>query len=228
MATSTASDELPDGFADSVAQLRRRVLRWWAHNRREFWWRAERDPYVVAVVEVLLKQTRATSVIRLTRDFVDQFPSPVDLASAGLAELEQALRPFGFQRQRAMHLKQLASRILEEPDALHGATEDLRRLPGLGTYAATAVSVFAHGRREAVIDVNTVRIFSRVYGLSRTRGELRKSAGIATLAAAYGRTTRPRESNWALLDLGATVCTEARPRCLACPLRRQCAYFAAL
>jgi A/G-specific adenine glycosylase len=182
---------------------------------------------VIAVVEVLLKQTRATSVAGLARDFVDRYPSPTELSRASLPELESALSPFGFQRQRALHLNQLASRIVAEPRVLQGTTADLRQLPGLGTYSATAVSVFAHGRREAVIDVNTVRIFSRVYGLARARGELRKSAEIAALALAYGGTTKPRESNWALLDLGAMLCTESRPLCRACPLRRQCVYFAA-
>lgn len=178
----------------------------------------------MAVVEILLKQTRATSVVETARAFVKRYPSALALADAELEEIEGALRPFGFQRQRAAHLKELAAVVTEHPDALNAPTEGLRQLPGLGLYASTAVSVFAHGRREAVIDVNVVRIFSRLWNISKPRGELRKSAEIAEIASLYGRTTRPREANWALLDLGAMVCTVANPRCHECPLRRSCSY----
>ncbi len=213
---------MPTGI--EVRWVRRRLLKWWAHHGREFWWRQVRDPYTVAIVEILLKQTRASTVDLALATFVGRYQTPEDLSRIPEAQLSAELRPFGLHRQRAAHLKQFASAVIEDPQALQGTTSDLRKLPGLGAYAAAAVSVFAHGRRETVVDVNVVRIFSRVWNLSVPRGELRKSQQIAAVAEMYRATSRPREANWALLDLGALVCTAVSPSCLMCPLRTRCAY----
>jgi A/G-specific adenine glycosylase len=210
-----------------VRYVRRRLLRWWNRQGRDFWWRHTHDPYIVAVVEILLKQTRASTVERAIDAFVRKYASPIDLVKVAEQALADELRPFGFHRQRAAHLSQFAQAVIDNPRSLMASTAELRRLPGLGLYSSAAVSVFAHGRRETVIDVNVVRVFSRVWGISVPRGELRKSAKIAAVAAKYASTSRPREANWALLDLGALVCTESRPKCFECPLRTCCAYVEA-
>lgn len=214
-------------FPQEVRRVRLQLLTWWSSQGRDFWWRHERDPFKVALVEILLKQTRASTVDRALEAFVRTYPSPDELNRVSEAQLSSELRVFGFQRQRAAHLKQLAQVVVNEPRALLGSTSELLALPGLGPYAATAVSVFAHGRRETVVDVNVVRIFSRVWAVSTPRGELRKSAEIAAVGESYRKTSKPREANWALLDLGALVCKAAMPRCHECPLRRTCAYAAA-
>lgn len=207
-----------------VHHVRRLLLRWWKHNGREFWWRESRDPFTVALVEVLLKQTRASSSAAAIRAFVECYPTPAALAAAPESELLDELRPFGFQRQRASHLAQLAKQLQAEPDALSARNQELRQLPGIGAYAAAAIGVFAHGRRETVIDVNVVRVFRRLWGLSVPRGELRKSALIREVGEMYAGTTKPREANWALLDLGAEICKERQPRCPICPLLSSCQF----
>jgi A/G-specific adenine glycosylase len=206
----------------SIKDVRRRLLRWWPNNRRDYWWRQQYDPYTIALVEILLKQTRASTAAATIERFVGLYPDPTFLARASEGELARELHPLGFHRQRAAQLVQFAESLVREPQALEDSTAGLKKLPGIGTYAATAISVFAHGRRETVIDVNVVRVFSRVWGLSTERGELRKSRVIAEVARAFARTTRPREANWALLDLGAAVCTERKPRCGLCPLSDCC------
>lgn len=207
---------------EEVRRVRRRLLRWWNRQSRDFWWREERDPYTIAVVEILLKQTRASTVAALLHDFVRRYPDPETLLRATEVDLVEQLRPFGFHRQRARHLLDFAAAVAADPDVLNRATPALRGLPGLGLYASAAVSVFAHGRRETVIDVNVVRIFSRLWAISTPRGELRKSAVIAGIGTMWSATSRPREANWALLDLGALVCVERRPRCESCPLLNLC------
>ena len=36
----------------------------------------------------------------------------------------------------------------------------------------------------------------------------------------------PRDFNQALMDLGATICTKSRPKCLLCPWRSHCQAYA--
>jgi A/G-specific adenine glycosylase len=216
----------PEGRESEIRLARRRLLRWWRANGRNFWWREQRDPYTTAVVEVLLKQTRATSADRHIYSFVQRYPDPQVLCLADLDEIEKAIAPLGFQRQRAEHLQALGWALIENPKALSSDVRSLLTLPGIGPYAAGAISCFAYGRRVPVVDVNVVRILARVWGLHIERGELRKNKELLALAGQFADTTQPRAVNWALLDLGALVCTAHKPRCKICPLTKVCRFSA--
>jgi A/G-specific adenine glycosylase len=209
---------------EEIRRARRKLRRWWRRNGRSFWWREQRDPYVTAVVEVLLKQTRATSSADRIRWFVERYPTPESLAQASLARLTNDLRPFGFHQQRAEHLKALGRALVLRPEALSRSRKRLLSLPGIGPYAANAIRCFVYGYREPVMDVNVARILCRVWSLRVERGEPRKNRQLLDLATAFVDSREPRETNWALLDLGALVCTERKPRCEACPLFDICAY----
>jgi A/G-specific adenine glycosylase len=99
----------------------------------------------------------------------------------------------------------------------------LRDLPGIGPYAAAATSCFVFGHREIALDVNVARIISRVFGLKPRRGELRKNRQVLQMGTALISGPSPRALNWALLDLGATVC-RPKPKCDVCPLSAKCNY----
>ncbi len=45
-----------------VSRIRRRILRWGRANYREYPWRAERDPWLSFLAELLLQRTRASQV----------------------------------------------------------------------------------------------------------------------------------------------------------------------
>jgi A/G-specific adenine glycosylase len=81
---------------EHISWLRRRLLSWFACERRAFPWREPgRTPYEVVVAEILLQRTTATGVARAYAGFVDRFPSWAALAQSSLEDLENALRPFG-------------------------------------------------------------------------------------------------------------------------------------
>jgi A/G-specific adenine glycosylase len=177
---------------------------------------------VTAVVEILLKQTRASSVEDEARMFVERYPNPQSLASASTRRLIRDLKPFGFHRQRAVHLKALGVALAKEGRVISADRDNLLSLPGIGPYAASAIRCFVYGASEPVIDVNIVRIVERVFGVTYQRGEGRRNKDVKRLAAALLNGRQPREVNWALLDLGALVCRERRPLCNDCPLNQVC------
>lgn len=159
-----------------AAKVRRLLLRWYAVNGRDFWWRHATDPFTIALVEVLLRQTQADSSAAFLREFTMRCRTSADIVATGEARLSLDLQLVGLHRQRAQQLVALADHLIARPHALNGSTPELMRLPGIGRYAVTAISVFAHGRREAVVDGNLVRVFQRVWGTGAQRPELRKSA----------------------------------------------------
>jgi A/G-specific adenine glycosylase len=205
----------------TVRRTRRALLSWYRTSGRRFWWRNQRDPFVTAVVEILLRQTRADVSEGRIADFLVCYPTPESLVTSSLEEIELKLSPLGFQRQRATQLHALGE-ALTTGARLGPIKEALLSLPGIGPYTANAIRCFVYGAREPAVDVNVARIVQRVFAVDFKRGEGRRNAEIWRLARALVQGGRPREMNWALIDLGALVCTARRARCDVCPLRSWC------
>lgn len=203
-----------------------RLLEWFRVHGRDFPWRRTRDPYAVLVAEKMLQRTRSEQVAPVYTRFLERYPDPATLAGAPPEEVEELLEPLGL-RWRAKKIWELARAAVQLfGGRIPADRRALLALPGVGEYAASAVLCFAYGEDVPVIDSNVVRVVTRLYGL-RPRGEARRNR---TLIEAVNRLHaavppgKSREYNWALLDLGATVCLPRNPKCTLCSLRPLCAY----
>jgi A/G-specific adenine glycosylase len=127
----------------------------------------------------------------------------------------------GYNR-RALNLHRAAAVVVADHDGRVPHDDiALRALPGVGPYTSRAVRAFAFGDDVAAVDTNGVRVLARAVA----------GAPLALRdATALGDRLVPAGESWAfnqaMFDLGATVCTAARPDCQRCPLRRQCAWRA--
>jgi A/G-specific adenine glycosylase len=101
------------------------------------------------------------------------------------------------------------------------ALAQLRALPGIGDYTAAAIAAIAFDQRMAATDGNAERVVARLFcvaePLPAAKPRLRK------LAALLVPQQRAGDFAQALMDLGATICTPRRPRCVLCPWRASCA-----
>lgn len=212
-------------LASTVREL---LLLWFASEGRRFPWRESRDPFTVLVAEVLLKKTGARVVAKFLPGFLTLFPSASILASTSLERLEEVLGPIGLSRQRAEQLKSLGSALVERHGGLVPCCmDDLLSLPAVGPYTASAVLCFAYDRPEAIVDTNVARVVVRVFGISPSRYEARRSIEVWEAASAITQPAgeKARHVNWAMLDLGALVCKARKPACDTCPLMPHCSYF---
>lgn len=204
--------------------LRRTLLAWFRKNQRPLPFRGSPDAWRVWVSEVMLQQTRVEAMLPRYRDFVARFPNPETLADASGDEVLGAWAGLGYYgRARALHraARQLATERREIPrDAA-----SLRRLPGVGDYTAAAIASIAFGEPVAAVDGNVRRVLSRLFMVEGFVGRAPFEKRIRELAdrlleADSGR--NPGDWNQALMELGATVCTPAAPRCGNCPVREFC------
>jgi A/G-specific adenine glycosylase len=223
--TREASCELVSEGVDRIPWLRRRLLSWFERNGRSFPWRDPgRTAYEVVVAEILLQRTTAAGVARAYSGFIECYPSWATLAQAPPDGLENTLRPLGLWRQKALAFQHLAQSVEERGGIIPRTRDELERLRGIGPYTASAVLATVYGRAEALLDVNMTRLLGRFLGLpgspeSRAKGPLHASA----LRLVSGK--RSLEINWAVLDLGALVCSARGLRCPECPLRTRCRFF---
>ena len=106
------------------------------------------------------------------------------------------------------------------PAGQGGVVEQLRTLPGLGAYTAAAVAAIAFGRRAVVVDANVERVTTRLFALAEPLPAARPR--IRALADTITPDARAGDFAQAMMDLGSSICTTRKPRCLLCPLAAPC------
>lgn len=189
-------------------------------------WRNTKDPYWILVSEIMLQQTQVSRVRTKYSEFLKKFPNITMLAKASLGEVLRAWSGLGYNR-RARHLHECAKVISAE----HGGkfpydTAKLHALPGIGLSTLGALLAFSFDKDEPMIDTNIRRILTRVFFGTRSdlgetvlRSDLVPSDKTLYLfAKSLIPKGRGREWNYAMLDLGATLCT-ARNHSEKCPIR---------
>jgi len=221
MAQRTTPHDPRDLLQATVAELRGRILGWYAANGRDLPWRRTTDPYAVLVSEIMLQQTQAPRVIRKFAEFLAVYPRLEDLAEAPLDDVLRLWKGLGYNN-RARRLRDCAAAAVaaagDGPTELPRSFNGLRELPGIGPYTARAVLVFAHNEDVAAVDANVRRVLTHELSLPVDLGdrELQKVAEALLL--------RGRSRDWhnALMDYGALVLT-ARATGIA-PRTRQGAF----
>lgn len=207
----------------SAPEFRRQLLRWYRKNGRDLPWRRTRDPYAIAVSEVMLQQTQVASVLPYYERWLRKFPTFGKLARASEADVLHAWQGLGYYA-RARNLHATAKAIVTaHRGRFPKMIDDMRTLPGFGQYTAHAIATFAFGQAVPIVEANSARVLSRLFDLRTPidsgvgRNKLWEQAALLVPknnAAAY---------NSALLDLGALICLPRSPKCAVCPVKRFCA-----
>ncbi|MDO4913273.1 MAG: A/G-specific adenine glycosylase [Bifidobacteriaceae bacterium] len=143
-------------------EISQRLAQWWCDNARELPWRFGRTtPWGILVCEVMSQQTQMSRVVPYWNMWMQQWPTPQDLAQASTAEVLSAWGRLGYPR-RALRLQECASVIAHQYDnKVPDTYDELLKLPGIGDYTASAVLSFAYSKRISVIDTNIRRVISR-------------------------------------------------------------------
>lgn len=205
-----------------IATARRNLLAWFAQHGRPFSWRRSgASRYEQIVSEVLLQRTRAESVDAVMGDFVERYPNWDALATASRDDLQGFLRPLGLWQRRAESLTRLATAVVLLGEEFPDSRVELEELPAVGQYVASAILMFVHGHPEALLDTNMSRVLERYFG-PRELADIRYDPYLQALARRFVAHGSGREVNWAILDLGATVCKPRTPTCEVCPMARGC------
>jgi A/G-specific adenine glycosylase len=209
---------------DSVAltQFRRRLKSWYAKRARDLPWRNIGEPYRVWISEIMLQQTTVATVVPYFERFIERFPSIHELARAEQDEVLRHWEGLGYY-SRARNIHKTAKLLVEQSDGeFPQTTDELTALPGIGRYTAGAIMSFAFDRPGAIVEANTLRLYSRLLCLEENP---RATRGQKALWA-FAENLLPRKNigpfNQSLMDLGATVCTPNDPKCPECPLLPHC------
>jgi A/G-specific adenine glycosylase len=202
--------------------MRSTLLKWFKHAARDLPWRRTRDPYAIWVSEVMLQQTRVDTVLRYYDRFLEKFPTTHALAGASQDDVMAAWSGLGYYR-RARLLHQGVREVVARYEGVVPRDAPARReLPGVGRYTAGAIGSIAFDAQEPIVDGNVARVLCRLHAIETAPEDKRTQAFLWSEAEALALGKEPGALNQALMELGATVCTKAAPRCDACPVQRFC------
>ena len=205
---------MSDSFAASVVRWQKK------HGRHHLPWQSDTSPYSVWLSEVMLQQTQATTVEPYYLNFMRRWPRMESLARADTDKVMAAWSGLGYYA-RARNLHAAAKTIYR-----HGfpkSAEEWRQLPGVGKSTASAIAVFSHGERAAILDGNVKRVLARAFAVQtpiNTPAGERELWSLAESLLPRGNAIRAYSQG--MMDLGALVCIRRTPKCNECPLLSRC------
>jgi A/G-specific adenine glycosylase len=200
------------------------LVAWYRRARRDLPWRRTRDPYAIWVSEVMLQQTQVKTALPYYERWMRRFPTVHALARASEDEVLHAWQGLGYYSRARSLLNGARQVVLRHEGRLPQDVSALRELPGIGPYSAGAIASIAHRKREPAVDGNVKRVLCRLHAL---RGDPDR----APLAQELWQRARdllatasvcPSDTNQALMELGAMLCTPRDPRCDVCPVASLC------
>ncbi len=196
------------------------ITKWFKKNQRDLPWR-KTDAWGVLVSEIMLQQTPVARVLPVYTEWMKRWPTPRDMAKASGGDVITAWGRLGYPR-RALRLLECAKVISSDYNNRIPETEmELRKLPGIGEYTAAAIVAFAFKERSLVLDINIRRLFARaIDGVEVPTSSINKSE--RKDRAALIPTRNPHLWAAATMELGALICTAAKPKCELCPIANQC------
>ena len=209
-------------------QFARSILTWYGTNQRSVpWRRIDISPYEVVISEFMLQQTQVSRVAEKLPEFLKKFPTIFDLARAPKAEVIIAWQGLGYNR-RALQLHELAKEIVTKYNGIIPTTkEEIRSLPGVGSYMTGSILSFAYNLPEPAIDVNVRRIFLRYFECKDQGLPMSKKEEDVLFKLVLKTIPHNKSCNFhnALMDFGSLVCLRAKPLCSICPLQKTCHFF---
>jgi len=200
-----------------------RLLAWHTvHGRHDLPWQAERSPYRVWVSEIMLQQTQVATVTGYFERFMQRFPTVQALADAPIDEVLHLWSGLGYYA-RARNLHRAARMLVADHGGeFPGTVGEVASLPGIGRSTAGAILALSRDHRAPILDGNVKRVLTRhrrIEGWPDAPATLRR---LWSLADEQTPATRIADYTQAIMDLGATLCTRAKPACVRCPVADDC------
>jgi len=216
---------LPLPASPDRRRFRNRLLTWYRRHGRDLPWRKTDDPYHILVSEIMLQQTQVDRVLPKYAEWLEKYPTFQALAAAPEQDVTKTWYPLGYNI-RPKRLQSIAREAVERYGGRLPADEEtLLSFKGIGAYTAGAIRSFAFRERAAILDTNVARVLFRVFVGD---GDL-KSHAMKQHLWKVSETLVPKRDvfdfNQALMDFGAMMCPARNPKCLVCPMSKDCRSF---
>lgn len=173
------------------------------------------DPFKLTIAVLLSAQTTDKGVNKVTPALWERYPTPADLASADVRDVENILRTIGFYHTKAANCIKCAQMVISEYGGqIPQDMDEMQKLPGVGRKTANVVLNEAFGIVEGIaVDTHVFRIAHKLKLVGSSADTPAKTE--TALLKLYPREWwGPINHQWVLF--GRETCIARRPRCEEC------------
>ena len=176
------------------------------------------NPLELLTATILSAQCTDIKVNQVTETLFKMYRSAKDYARTTLAELEEAVRPTGFYRNKAKSLQKCCQELVarfggEVPKTL----EELVTLPGVGRKTANVILGTAFGVPGIVVDTHVHRVSQRI-GLTKNNDPVKIEFDLMEIIPKDQWTHFSNLLVWH----GRKTCMAKKPLCEICPILKLC------
>ena len=203
-----------------VSDFSLELMDWYYQQNYSFPWRKTNDPYSIWLSEVMLQQTRVSTVLPYYKRWLFSFPSISSVANSNIDKILKLWEGLGYYG-RARNFYMSCKIIIEKYGGkVPNNPTEFSKLPGVGPYICSAVMSIAFNFPVPAVDGNAVRVASRVDSINTPYPKSKKR--ILKLLSGLIDPVNPGSFNQAVMDLGREICTFNNPRCCTCPVQGYC------
>ena len=178
-----------------------------------------KNPYLVLIGCILSLRTNDKTTYPATLRMLELAKTPEQMMRVDIEDLEKAIYPVGFYKNKAKQIIELSKIIVEElngkvPDKI----DELIKFNGVGRKTANLVLAKGFNKPAICVDVHVHRIFNRLGYVKTKTPEETEFALREKLPVKYWI-----DINTLLVTHGQNVCKPINPQCNICPIKDFCA-----
>lgn len=182
------------------------------------------NPYELIVAVVLSAQCTDKRVNQVMPALLAQFPTPQHLALATADDIFPFIRSVSYPNNKAKHLAGLGRLLVSDfGGEVPSSIEELQRLPGVGRKTANVVVSVIYNQPAMAVDTHVFRVSHRLGLVPRTATT--PLAVEKELVHHIPEELIPKAHHWLILH-GRYICVARQPKCVICPLKSWCKYYA--
>lgn len=177
-----------------------------------------KDPYLVLIACILSLRTNDRTTYPATLRMLKLAKTPDEMMKVSVEDLEKAIYPVGFYKNKAGQIIELSKKLVEEYDGkVPCDIEELCKFKGVGRKTANLVLSEGFNEPAICVDVHVHRIFNRLGYLKTKNPEETEFALREKLPQKYWIPI-----NSLLVTHGQNVCKPVKPMCSICPVEKYC------
>ena len=177
-----------------------------------------KDPYLVLIACILSLRTNDRTTYPATLRMLKLAKTPQEMMKVNVEDLEKAIYPVGFYKNKAGQIIELSKIIAEKYDGkVPCDIDELCKFRGVGRKTANLVLSEGFNKPAICVDVHVHRIFNRLGYVKTKTPEETEFALREKLPQKYWIPI-----NSLLVTHGQNVCKPTKPMCENCPIENHC------
>lgn len=178
------------------------------------------NPFRVLISTVLSQRTKDANTLKASSSLFHHYDTPEKILRAPLKKIETLIKPSGFYRVKARHIKEISKQVLDDfKGRVPGDLKGLLSLKGVGQKTANCVLLYGFGKACIPVDTHVHRISNRI-GLVKTKTPFETEEELTKVIP---------KRDWQLINelfvkFGQKICLSRVPKCGICRIISVCDY----